>query len=132
MADPHSTFVKTAAPGAQSGAKEFGVPASVTLAQAILESGWGEFHLGPANNYFGIKAFAHGGRVDVGPIASGFVIKQTREHVGSRDVVVSARFRSYRSLADSIASGSRSSGTAAISSGNGKRWASASSAAPSP
>ncbi len=102
MADPRSTFVKTAAPGAQAGAREFGVPASVTLAQAILESGWGEFHLGPANNYFGIKAFARAGRVDVGPIASGFVVRQTKEHVGGRDIVVSARFRSYRSLADSM------------------------------
>jgi hypothetical protein len=78
------------------------VPASVTLAQAVLESGWGKFHLGPANNYFGIKAFARGRRVDVGPIASGFVIRQTHEVVGGRDVVVSARFRAYRSLGDSM------------------------------
>ena len=102
MADPRSAFLKTAATGAQAGAREFGVPASVTLAQAVLESGWGEFHLGPANNYFGIKAFAHGDRVDVGPIASGFVVRQTHEVVGGRDVVVSARFRSYRSLGDSM------------------------------
>lgn len=94
--------MKKAAPGAQAGSQEFGVPASVTLAQAVLESGWGQFHLGPANNYFGIKAFARGGRVDVGPIASGFVIRQTHEVVGGRDVVVSARFRSYRSLGDSM------------------------------
>lgn len=102
MADPRTTFLKSAATGAQAGFTEFGVPASVTLAQAVLESGWGQFHLGPANNYFGIKAFVHGGRVDVGPIASGFVIRQTHEVVGGRDVVVSARFRSYRSLGDSM------------------------------
>jgi hypothetical protein len=102
MADPRTAFLKTAAAGAQTGAREFGVPASVTLAQAVLESGWGKFHLGPANNYFGIKAFAHGNRVDVGPIASGFVVRQTHEVVGGRDVVVSARFRSYRSLGDSM------------------------------
>src|SRR3954468_10807820 len=102
MADPRTAFLKTAATGAQAGAREFGVPASVTLAQAVLESGWGKFHLGPANNYFGIKAFVRGGRVDVGPIAAGFVIRQTHEVVGGRDVVVSARFRSYRSLGDSM------------------------------
>src|SRR3954462_1954783 len=102
MADPRASFLKTAATGAQAGAREFGVPASVTLAQAVLESGWGKFHLGPANNYFGIKAFARGGRVDVGPIAAGFVVRQTHEVVGGRDVVVSARFRSYRSLGDSM------------------------------
>ena len=102
MADPRNSFVTKAAPGAQAGFAEFGVPASVTLAQAVLESGWGRFHLGAANNYFGIKAFARGGRVDVGPIASGFVVRQTHEVVGGRDVVVSARFRSYRSLGDSM------------------------------
>ncbi len=68
----------------------------------MLESGWGKFHLGQANNYFGIKAFARAGRVEVGPIAAGFVVRQTHEVVGGRDVVVSARFRSYRSLADSM------------------------------
>jgi flagellum-specific peptidoglycan hydrolase FlgJ len=102
MADPRTTFLKTAAPGAQAGAAEFGVPASVTLAHAVLESGWGKFHLGPANNYFGIKAFVRAGRVDVGPIASGFVVKQTHEVVGGRDIVMNARFRAYRSLGDSM------------------------------
>lgn len=102
MADPRNSFVTKASAGAQAGFAEFGVPASVTLAQAVLESGWGKFHLGPANNYFGIKAFERGGRVDLGPIASGFVVRQTHEVLGGRDVVVSARFRSYRSLGDSM------------------------------
>ena len=34
-------FLAAAVPGAQQGWREFGVPASVTIAQAILESGWG-------------------------------------------------------------------------------------------
>ena len=35
----------------------YGVPPSITLAQSILESGWGESQLSTAaNNYFGIKA----------------------------------------------------------------------------
>ena len=102
MADARSTFIKAAAPGARKGALEFGVPASVTLAQAALESGFGAFHLGAANNYFGIKAFARGGRVDVGPIANGFVVKPTHEVVNGRTITVQARFRSYASLADSM------------------------------
>jgi hypothetical protein len=102
MADARFTFVRTAATGARAGAEEFGVPASVTLAQAILESGWGRSHIGAANNYFGIKAFAHDGRVDVGPIATGFVTVPTKEVVGGSVVTVMARFRSYRSLADSM------------------------------
>lgn len=37
---------------------KFGVPASITLAQAALESGWGESGLTKkANNFFGIKDF---------------------------------------------------------------------------
>jgi flagellum-specific peptidoglycan hydrolase FlgJ len=41
---------------AQAGAAKWGVPASVTLAQWALESGWGQ-HMPPgSNNPFGIKA----------------------------------------------------------------------------
>ena len=36
--------------------RQHGVPASVTLAQAIIESGWGDSHMGDAWNFFGIKA----------------------------------------------------------------------------
>jgi flagellar protein FlgJ len=41
-------FVNQAAPAAQSAQAETGVPASVTLAQAALESGWGQHHVGAA------------------------------------------------------------------------------------
>jgi flagellar protein FlgJ len=45
-----------------------GVPASVTIARSILESGWGESDLSKNdNNYFGIKCFEG----DPGPIATG-------------------------------------------------------------
>ncbi len=50
-------FIARIAPAAQMGAAQTGVPASVTIAQAILESGWGESKLAKqANNFFGIKA----------------------------------------------------------------------------
>lgn len=47
--------------GEAAGAEQakFGVPASVVIAQAILESGWGEHQLATRyNNFFGIKARA--------------------------------------------------------------------------
>jgi flagellum-specific peptidoglycan hydrolase FlgJ len=49
-------FLKASVPGAQQGWREYGVPASVTIGQAILESGWGRSSLSAADrNYFGIK-----------------------------------------------------------------------------
>jgi Mannosyl-glycoprotein endo-beta-N-acetylglucosaminidase/CHAP domain len=98
MADKITRFIRLAVPGAQRGQREFGVPASVTIAQGALESGWGASHIGTANNYFGIKAF--GGTP--GSIAIGSVVVPTKEFVGGRMVTVNGRFRAYRSAADSF------------------------------
>lgn len=59
-----NAFLKTAVAPAQAAQRQYGVPASVTIAQAILESsdkkGWGQSSLATlCNNYFGIKADAH-------------------------------------------------------------------------
>src|SRR3954453_19585737 len=102
MSDPQQDFIRRAAPGARRGQREFGVPASVTVAQAIQESGWGKFHLGPANNYFGIKAQTAGGHTTFGPIATGFVVRPTKEFINGRNVIVNARFRSYPDMGASM------------------------------
>jgi Mannosyl-glycoprotein endo-beta-N-acetylglucosaminidase/CHAP domain len=99
MASPQLDFIRRAAPGAQRGFREFGVPASVTIAQAILESGWGRSHIGGANNYFGIKAQ---GPTSFGPIAIGTVTVPTREVINGRSITVNGRFRKYRSMDDSM------------------------------
>lgn len=53
-------FIEKLAPAAQESARRFGVPASVTLAQAILESRWGQSGLArEGNNFFGIKVAIH-------------------------------------------------------------------------
>jgi len=46
-------FIETYSLAAQEAQKTTGVPASITLAQAALESGWGAH--APGNNFFGIK-----------------------------------------------------------------------------
>ncbi|HEX5658352.1 MAG TPA: glucosaminidase domain-containing protein, partial [Polyangiales bacterium] len=99
MASPQLDFIRRAAPGARLGFREFGVPASVTIAQAILESGWGKSHIGSANNYFGIKAQSP---TSFGPIAIGTVTVPTREVINGKSVTVNGRFRKYRSMDDSM------------------------------
>ena len=52
-----SEFIMRLTPGAVASAKATGVLASITIAQAALESGWGESGLAKTgNNLFGIKA----------------------------------------------------------------------------
>ena len=65
----------------------------VTVAQFLLESGWGRAGMGDAHNYFGIKAR------DGEP----FVTRPTTEFVNGAPVQVEARFRAYGSLAECFA-----------------------------
>ena len=54
--DPKEDYIKKYAPVAVSEMKRTGVPASITLAQGLLESGAGKSRLATqANNHFGIK-----------------------------------------------------------------------------
>jgi len=49
-------FIARVAPWAQMSQSKYGVPASIVIAQAILESNWGQSLLAAqANNFFGIK-----------------------------------------------------------------------------
>jgi flagellar protein FlgJ len=90
----HEAFIKAAGSAAKKSEKQTGVPASVTVAQAILESGWGEAHMGDANNYFGIKAQVRNGKIEFGDVASGYVDKITKEYdKNGRAYTVVAHFR---------------------------------------
>src|SRR5438093_6732370 len=96
-------FLQVAVEPAQATQVQFGVPASVTIAQAILESGWGASHMGDANNYFGIKAMKTGDTVEYGPIASGWVVAKTREVKPSgEEYYIDDYFRRYASIEDSF------------------------------
>lgn len=60
----NTAFLAAAAGPAQASQREFKVPASVTLAQAILESGWGKSKLSMNDrNYFGMKCFGNPGTI---------------------------------------------------------------------
>jgi flagellum-specific peptidoglycan hydrolase FlgJ len=96
-------FIKRAGTAAKKSEAQTGVPASVTVAQAILESGWGEHHMGDANNYFGIKAQESNGKITFGTVATGYVDKLTKEYKpnGVAYTVV-AHFRAYKDMAGSF------------------------------
>jgi hypothetical protein len=68
------------------------VPASVTLAQWVVESAWGAAMPPNSNNPFGIKAAAD----------QPFVESPTREVVDGNSVTVTARFRKFDSVTDAF------------------------------
>jgi len=100
----HAAFIQSTVQPAQASQAETMVLASVTIAQAILESDWGESHLAHvANNYFGIKASRNSdGSVYYGHIAIGYVEEPTKEVINGQSVTVKALFRKYRGTADSF------------------------------
>jgi SH3-like domain-containing protein len=89
-------FIQTVGELAKADAKKSGVPASLTIAQAILESGWGTSELCQnANALFGVKADKRWN----GKAYS----KQTKEcYDGVTMTTVTALFRAYGSWAESI------------------------------
>lgn len=89
---PPSAFIGMLADAAQACQRRTGIPASITLAQAALESGWGE--RAPGNNLFGIKA-DHGW---TGPT----VDVPTHEVVHGERIAVACAFRRYTSFAESM------------------------------
>jgi flagellum-specific peptidoglycan hydrolase FlgJ len=87
-------FVAWAASYAQQMKATYRVPAAVTIAQAILESGWGRSDLTrDGNSYFGMKCFA-----DPGSNATGCRPYGTHECVGSSCYSTTATFRVYDSV----------------------------------
>lgn len=93
-------FLRSAGPKARSSFRATRVPASVTLAQAILESASGTETAG-ANNFFGIKAQevdAVAGVYRWGSSAVACIHQPTNESEGGTDVRQIAQFRAYRTM----------------------------------
>lgn len=70
---------------------KYNLPASVCIAQAILESGWGRYCIGQFN-YFGRKWNGWGN----------YVRQQTTEYINGEYVTIYDKFQSYESLEDAI------------------------------
>ena len=86
-------FIDEVAPGAVAAQRQYGVPAAVTIAQAIDESGWGQSSLAIRDhNLFGIKG--------AGPAGSD--VLPTQEYDGGQPVTRMASFRAYDNFAQSI------------------------------
>jgi len=87
-------FIAKIAPLAVQDMHRSRIPASLTISQAALESGWGASGLTEkANNLFGIKGRGPAGSITI----------QTIEYVSGKAVKVNAAFRAYHHWGESIA-----------------------------
>ncbi len=91
---PPEFIMRLSKPAAETQRKT-SFPASITIAQAALESGWGESGLArAANNLFGIKADSRW--------RGETITLNTREFIRNQWVVVPAKWRKYTSWQASI------------------------------
>lgn len=87
------SFLNTIGPVAQQVAQENGIYASVMIAQAALESGWGNSALSTeGHNLFGVKWNGTGI----------YVTMPTQEYYGGQWHTIYAKFQSYNSYYDSL------------------------------
>ncbi|MBO1306928.1 glycoside hydrolase family 73 protein [Enterococcus sp. 669A] len=87
-------FINQVASHAKTVAQANDLYASVMIAQAIVESGWGQSTLSQAPNYnlFGIKGSYNGQSVTM----------KTQEYIDGKWVTVNAKFRKYPSFSESF------------------------------
>lgn len=91
--DKSQNFIESVAQGAINGWTKYGVLPSVTVAQAILESGWGQSALSTqAHNLFGIKGSYNGQ----------YVTMQTREVYNGQSYYIYDNFRKYANNSESV------------------------------
>ncbi|AYK08638.1 glycoside hydrolase family 73 protein [Brevibacillus laterosporus] len=91
-------FIDKIAASAVADMKKTKIPASLTIAQAILESAWGESGLTKrGNNLFGIKG--------TGP--AGVCAMPTKENYNGKWTTITANFRVYNNWGESIADHSK-------------------------
>ena len=85
-------FINLIKDGAIQGWKDYKILPSLTIAQAILETGWGGSSVG--NNLFGIKANKDWkGKT---------IFKKTHEYVNGKKIYIDAYFRDYDNIYESL------------------------------
>ena len=100
----NANIIKMVGPMFTKDQKKSGVLASVSMAQFILESGYGKSELAVnANNYFGMKTKLSGNTWAGSTWKGDVYTKTTSEFVGGEYKTVTAEFRKYASLEESIA-----------------------------
>ena len=77
---------------AKNSRQRWGIPASITLAQWIVESAWGAAMPTDSNNPFGIKALEGQPAVE----------SETREVIDGKVVTITARFRRFASMSEAF------------------------------
>ncbi|MCT3603427.1 N-acetylmuramidase [Lactobacillus acidophilus] len=94
--DEQAAFLNKAAKQAVKAAKKYGTYPSVMIAQAILESGWGQSALATeANNLFGMKA-------DDSWPGETYSAKTREEGTNGKSYYIVAKFRKYNSFEESF------------------------------
>ncbi|ANZ57791.1 hypothetical protein BGL34_03610 [Fructilactobacillus lindneri] len=86
----HQAFISSLSAGAIETWKKYGVLPSVSIAQAIVESAWGQS--APGNNLFGIKGSYQGQSTT----------QKTQEYLNGHYVTIYDQFRAYPSYTESI------------------------------
>ena len=93
---PETTFLNTATRQAQKVAKKYGLYPSVMIAQAIVESNWGQSGLAVnANNLFGMKA-------DDSWPGGTYSAKTREEDKNGKSYYITAKFRKYKTYQESF------------------------------
>lgn len=93
--DAQTAFLNKAAKQAVEAAKKYGTYPSVMIAQAIVESGWGQSALAVnANNLFGMKASGWSGPT--------YSAKTREEGKDGQSYYITAAFRKYNSFEESF------------------------------
>lgn len=97
MTDAQKAFIEEIAPLVQKHAPAYGIEVySPIIAQAILESGWGQSKLAKNNhNYFGLKT----GTKWTGPYV---VLTTSEEYTPGTHTTIKAKFRSYSNMSEGV------------------------------